>query len=257
LVATATGGAREGLGGRGSPRAVAGLVAGEEVERAGGVLDRARQHAIDGQEALGDLGREGDPVALRLEADEPTAGGGDAGRAAAVVAVRDRDHARGDRRRGAARRAAARARRIPRVARGAEALGVGPRQDPPLRERRGPDDHEAGVPEPPHHVVVVRCLPVAEQLGAEGQALAGDRAVVLDRDRHAREGPLVAGRNRVGGGQRVVVEDVDERVELGIEGIDAVERGLDELARGELAGAHQLRELGRRAKEEVGHGAGD
>ena len=119
-----------------------------------------------------------------------------------------------------------------------------------------PDDDEAGLLEATHDVVVVGRLPVAEEVGGEGQPLAGDRAVVLDRDRHARERALVAGADLVGRRERVLGEDVDERVELGVERVDAVQRGLHELARGQLAGADEAGELARRAEEEVGHGAG-
>ena len=59
---------------------------------------------------------------------------------------------------------------------------------------------------------------------------ARDRAVVLDRDRHAGERALVAGADRVGGGQRALGVDVDERVELAVERLDPLERGLDQLA---------------------------
>jgi hypothetical protein len=103
--------------------------------------------------------------------------------------------------------------------------------------------------------VVVGRLPVSEELRGEGQPLALYRAVVLDRDGHAGERALVAGPDLVGRGEGVVGVDVDERVELGVERLDAPERGLHELARGQLAGAYEAGELARRAKEEVGHGA--
>ena len=83
----------------------------------------------------------------------------------------------------------------------------------------------------PRDVVVVRREEVAEEVGRERQALALHRRVVLDGDRHAGERPRVAGADRVGGGQRLVGEDVDERVELRVELLDAVERRLHELAR--------------------------
>jgi dienelactone hydrolase len=105
--------------------------------------------------------------------------------------------------------------------------------------------------------VVVGGLPVAEEVGGEGQPLARDRAVVLDCDRHAGEGALVARPHLVRRRERVFGEDVDERVELGVERLDAIERRLHELARGQLAGADEAGELARRAEEEVGHGAGD
>jgi hypothetical protein len=105
--------------------------------------------------------------------------------------------------------------------------------------------------------VVVGRLPVAEEVGGEGQPLARDRAVVLDRDRHARERPLVTRGHLVGGGEGVLVEDVDERVDLRIQRVDAIQRGLHELACRQLARAHALGKLARRAKEQVGHGGGD
>ena len=77
---------------------------------------------------------------------------------------------------------------------------------------------------------------VAEEVGGERQPLALDRAVVLDGDRHAGERPLVAGADLVGRGQRLVGEDVDEGVEAGVELVDAVQRGLHQLAGGQLAG---------------------
>ena len=73
---------------------------------------------------------------------------------------------------------------------------------------------------------------------------------------HARERPRVAGPDLVGLGQRVLGEDVDERVERGVELRDPVERGLDELARGQLAGPHDRGELVDGAEQEIGAGGG-
>ena len=139
---------------------------------------------------------------------------------------------------------------------GPKRLVFGPRQDAPLGQRGRAHHHEARLLQAPHDVVVVGRLPVSEELGGEGQPLARDRAVVLDRDRHAGERALVAGPDLVGRGEGVVGVDVDERVELGVQRLDAIERGLHELAGGQLAGAHEAGELARRAEEEVGHGAG-
>ena len=125
------------------PPGVAELGAGEDVEDLRGLGDRARQHAVDDEEQAAGLGAERDPAALGLEPDEPAAGGRDPDRAAAVVAVRDRHHAGGDRRGGAAGGAARRPRRVPRVARRAEAARLGHRQDPELGQRRRPDEDEA------------------------------------------------------------------------------------------------------------------
>ena len=49
--------------------------------------------------------------------------------------------------------------------------------------------------------------------------------------------------------------DVDERVDLAVERLDALERGLDELAGGDLAAAHQRGELVGRTEEEIAHRA--
>ena len=138
------------------PRRVAGLGAGEDVEQQRRLAHGARQDAVLQEEALAGVGRQRDAPARRLEADEAAAGGRDAQRAAAVVAVGDRDHAGGDGGRRAAGRAAGRALEVPRVARRAEAPRLGDRQDPPLRQRRRADDDEARVAQPAHDAVVVR-----------------------------------------------------------------------------------------------------
>ena len=58
---------------------------------------------------------------------------------------------------------------------------------------------------------------VADEVGARTSARRpATAAVVLDGDRHAGERPLVAGADAVGLGQRLVGEDVDERVERGL-----------------------------------------
>ena len=81
----------------------------------------------------------------RLQPDQPAAGGRDADRAAAVVAVGDREHA-------AATAAAAPPEEPPGVRSRSHGLRVGPkmrasltRQDAVLGQRRRADDHEAGV----------------------------------------------------------------------------------------------------------------
>jgi hypothetical protein len=100
--------------------------------------------------------------------------------------------------------------------------------------------------------VVVGRGEVAEEIGRERQALALDRAVVLDGDRHAGERPLVAGADVVGGGQRLIGEDVHEGVEAGVELVDAVQRGLHQLTGGQLAVADEPGELVDGAEQEIG-----
>ena len=138
-------GERERLGRRREPGGVAGHVAGEQVEQLRGLGDRARQHAVDDERRGAEVGRRRDAVALRLQADQPAARGRDPQRAAAVVAVGERDHAGRDRGRRAAGRAARRARRGPTgCAPGRRARGSVTGQDPELGELRRADDHEAG-----------------------------------------------------------------------------------------------------------------
>ena len=126
------------------------------------------------QEDLPDLGRQRDPAALGLEADQPAARRRDPRRAAAVVGVGDRDHPGRDRRRAAAAGAARRARLVPRVARRAEARGLGRRQDAPLGQRRRPDDDEARGLQPRDDVVVVGRDEVADEVRRRTSA-AGPR----------------------------------------------------------------------------------
>ena len=150
------------------------------------------------EEVSPDLGRQRDPPALGLEADQAAAGGRDAGRAAAVVAVRDRDHARP--------RPPPRSRRDepPGVRSRSHGLRVGPkrarlgdRQDPALRQRRRADDDEARRPAAAATTLWSSAATKSPaNSAAERQPLARDRAVVLDRDRHAGERPRVVGADR-------------------------------------------------------------
>ena len=79
-----------------APRRVAELVAGEHVEQLRGVGDRARQHAVarrgSGSPSVRARARCGRACGLSPTRPQQAAGMPD--RAAAVVAVRDRDHAR-------------------------------------------------------------------------------------------------------------------------------------------------------------------
>ena len=161
---------REGLRRRRRPRAVAADVAGEDVEQRRRLGDRPREHAVDHERGCAEVGCGRDAVALRLQPDEAAAGGGDAQRAAAVVAVGDRDHAGGDGGAGAARGAARRALRVPGVAGRPVGERLGHRQDPVLGELGGADDHEAGVAQAGDGAVVVGGDLVAQQARAAASA---------------------------------------------------------------------------------------
>ncbi len=76
---------------------------------------------------------------------------------------------------------------------------------------------------------------------AEGGDLPGYVQLVLDGDGHAVEGALRVSRvPGVGLGEGLFREDDAEGSEGGVDPGDAAQRGLDEGARGDLAGAHQL-----------------
>ena len=72
---------------------------------------------------------------------------------------------------------------------------------------------------------------LAQQLAAVRQAQAGDRAVVLDRDRDAGERARVAGPDLLRAGERSGRVDLDEGAEAAVEFLDPLERMRDELAR--------------------------
>ena len=109
---------------------------------------------------------------------------------------------------------------IPRIARRAEDPGLADRQDPVLGQRRRAHDHEARPLQTPHHIVVVGRDEIFHQRAAVCVPPVLQCAVVLDRNRHARERALVARAHLVRGRQRPLVVDLDERVQLRVELLD-------------------------------------
>jgi hypothetical protein len=81
--------------------------------------------------------------------------------------------------------------------------------------------------------------------GPHAGDLAGHVLGVLDRDRHPEQRPVVAGPppgvGLLGVGQRALVGHRAERVQLGIVALDPLEVELDELARGDVTPADQVR----------------
>ena len=81
--------------------------------------------------------------------------------------------------------------------------------------------------------------------GAHARGLAGDVLRVLDRDRDAEQGAVVAGAAAAvrlsGVGERALGHHGAKGVQLRVEPLDPGEAELDQLARGDLATANQLR----------------
>ena len=183
----------------------------------------------------------GDPLTGGLEADEAVLRGWDADRAAAVVGVRHRHHARGDGCRGATAGAACRMRRVPRVLRRAVRVRLGRRQDAELRHVGLADRDQAGVAEPLGQERVHRRAEVSvlEHLHAQVERLAGEGGSdVLEEERDALEGAV---RKRASRCLAALLEElVDDGVQLGIQLLHPRDRGVDELERAGLARADEL-----------------
>ena len=192
------------------------------------------------------------PTARRLQADEPALARRDADRAAAVAGVADRDQPGRDRGRGSAARPAGTARRVPRVPGRAVRVRLGGGLQPELGRVGLADDDEAGVLELVEEVRAVGrgVADLLQQLVAEVQRRAGELTVeVLHHHRHAGER---AGDRRRGACAGAVEQRMDHRVDLGVGGLDARDRGVDELGGGELARGDELGLGGGVERGEVG-----
>src|SRR5207244_438473 len=109
-----------------------------------------------------------------------------------VVCVPERHHSSGNGARAPTRAPAGRARPVPRVSSGAEALRLGRRQETELGCVRLADDDRTGFPKATDERAVVVRHEIAKQLRPEGRADALRQGPeVLDRDRYAGEGTLV------------------------------------------------------------------
>ncbi len=216
------------------PVSIARLVAGEHVEKRGGVAHRDRDRA-----ALGELERAArercgrDPTARRLDPEEAATRSRNADRPAAVRAVSEREHAGGDRRRRAARRAPGRARGIPRVPARAVQVGFRDGSDPELGRVALADHDEAGFLHPPYDRRIVRRHVVRERSRREGRAHTRRLGQILHEHRHAAERPVCGCR------RACLLEALgDEEVQLRVRGLGAADRVVDELAGRNVAAAH-------------------
>ncbi len=208
------------------------------------------------------LGPERDAVALGLEPEQAAERGGNADRAAAVGAQGGADHA-------AATAAPAPPLEPPGVWSSDQGLRVAPKASDSVNGKivssgtcvlpmtMAPASRRART------TSASRSRGPAVRQRAPGRDLPGDVGVVLDRHRDAEQRAPIAGAaapvGLVGLHQGAVGEHDAEGVDLGIRLPDALERRLDELARGDLAGGHEARLLGGAGVAEVGgvHGAGE
>ena len=208
-------------------------------------LARQRQHAGARDEAM-----------ARLDREHAAEGGGPDDRSVGLGAERERHHVGGDRRRRSRRGAAGRARVVVRVARRA---GMVIRE---LGGHRLADDDRAGRAQlGDHGGVVPRPAAAADRRAEFGRVIRGIDDV-LDRDRDAVQRPdRVALRaalvERARLRERVLAVEMDERLDLAVEGFDAVETGADIiLGRNGAAGDFRCG-LGRGQRRQpiVGHGS--
>ena len=125
-----------------------------------------------------------------------------------------------------------------------EGGALGGADDRQLGQVRLAEDHRARRAQPPHEARR-RARPGRRERAVPWVVTSpATSVVVLDRDRHAEQRPLVAGAaarvGLVGLGERALGDDHAEGVQLGVEPLDPLQVELDQLARGDLAAAHQL-----------------
>ena len=217
---------------------------GERVEHDPGVQHGARERAEDDPvAAVAVVWCAGHAAALRLEAEQARAGGGDADRPRAVGGERGRHDPGCDRGGGSAAGPAGGPARVPRVAGDAPGHRFRERPEPQLGHRGLADDHRAGGAEATDDLGIGR-RGDGERIGSPAREVAGDVDLVLDGDRHPQQRPVLACRSPavglVGRRQCAVGEDDAERVELRIERRDPGERETGQVARRDVASAHEL-----------------
>ncbi len=248
------------------PAPVAPVAACHHFERQPRIADAAgvgplhrHQHRADAATGGGGAGIEARHAPeARPQSDNAVAIGGDADRAADIVAVRDRCDADGDRSAGAAARTAGRHRGVERIERAAVQAVVGVQTH---RERRrvGPaDDDRAGMLQiGDDRAVFLRDEVLKRDHAVVGRG-AGKVDVDLDGDRHAvqRSEGMAAGPGGVGGlggSARLGLEHFHDGVDRGIDLVQALQHQIDGLDRGSAAGADEAREVGRVQSPEFGH----
>ena len=252
------GGRRDGadivIEGHGDRMRVGGIVAGHDGQGERRVLHRAAQdtdmiqaprqrHHAHGADA---------PV-RRLEAHDAAVGGGTQHRAHRLGAEGEGDHPRPDGGSRAARRSARRVRRIPRIPRLRRiAEGEGGR-------RHLAENHRAGPSQPGHRDGIDGGAPVRPRPRPRGGHQPRGVVDVLEGHGHAveraHEAPLAGLDIPLHGDARGgIAIEMHPGLEGGLEGVDALEAGGEEVGRRQRARANAARRLGGAHVVEVGHG---
>ena len=201
-------------------------------------------------------GQVGTRPGRRAQADDVAEGGRVAQRAAHVAALGQR-HEPGGQRRGRTAGGPARRQPVPvGVVGHAEDRVERVRARRELRHVRLADPDRAGRLQPRHHQLVASGTVFGVQRRAPRRPHAAGGVGVLVRDGQAvqRADRTPRGQRRVGGvggGPRALGVQRDDGVDLRVELLDAVQVGLEQLARGDLAVAEQRGELGRGPDAEV------
>ena len=225
------------------------IVSGEDAEHDRAVLDGARERP---RHVHGPAHREApvtrDQSPRRAHAHRAAIRGGDADRAAGVLAEGERGERGGGGHAGSARGAAGLAIGVPRVPRLAEREAHGAAEGE-LRHVELADQDGARRPEPRHHGGVLGGHVRLEDARARGRPEAGGVELVLHGHRQAVErAALAAPRERALGlarrGARLVGAHRDEGAEPRVQPLDAREIHVDEVDRRHLLDAHEPRQRG-------------
>ena len=216
---------------------------GGRVEQRGTIAHCERDGMLAYQpgDRLAEIGRKAVARAGRLQADEPAAGGGHPDRAEAVRGVRHRHHARRNRRGRAAARSTGSMLEMPRVARRPVVLRLAGDAQAELAGVGLAEDDQPGALVSPDQRAILRRHHIGEEVAAARRRDTAERAVqVLQQERNAAERSVrQAGRDRL---SPVIVELHDDRIDPGIAGFDALDRGLEQLGGRDLPAPHQSRE---------------
>ena len=154
----------------------------------------------------------------------------------------------------AAGRAAGGALQIPRVARRTEEPRLADRQDPVLGQRRRAHDHEPRLAQAPHDVVVVGRDEVFHQRAAVGEPQAFNARLFLIAIGTPANGRSSPGSTSSAAASARSASTSTNAFSCGLSSSIRAKRDLDQLARGDLSGAHHARELARGTEHQIAVG---